>query len=109
MSDDDNDVSIDASTLPDEVEVLCGEEREADLCRTRVGLVKRTAVGLLFIPSQGPTFYLGRWSVPHAPNEPAPRAECPHHGWVTADEALLLAAGTKPGTPTVMAHTLGLR
>ena len=109
MSDGDNNAPVDVSNLPNEVEVLCGEEREADLCRMRVGLVKQTAVGMLFVPSQGHTFYLGRWTLPHAPNEPVPRAKCPHHGWVTADEALLLEAGTKPGTPTVLAYALGLR
>jgi hypothetical protein len=105
MSDDDN-VTIDVSNLPDEVEVDCGEEGEKDICRTRVGVVKRTEVGMLFVPVQGPTFYLGPWRLPHAPNEPAPRARCAHHGWVTADEAVLLAAMNKPGTPTVWAHAL---
>src|SRR5207245_1625184 len=58
MSDGDN-VTIDVSNLPNEVEVVCGEEGETDFCRTRVGVVKRTEVGMLFVPVQGPTFYLG--------------------------------------------------
>ena len=108
MSDDDN-VPVDLSNLPTEVEVVCGEEGESDLCRTRVGLVKRTEGGMLFVPIHGPTFYLGEWRLPHAPNERAPRARCSHHGWVTADEAVLLAAANKPGTPTVWANALALR
>jgi hypothetical protein len=109
MSDGDNNVTIDVSILPNEVEVVCAEEREDDICRTRVGVVKRTEVGTLFVPVSGPTFYLGEWRLPHPPNEPVPRASCPYHGWVTTDEDVLLKAGNKPGTPTVWAHTLGLR
>ena len=106
MSDDDATLAGDVSDMPTKVEVLCGEARGNDLCREGVGLVKRTEVGMLFAPRQGPTFYLGEWRLPHAPNEAVPRAKCPDHGWVTVDEGVLLKAGEKPGTPTVWAHLL---
>jgi hypothetical protein len=96
MSDDDNNMTIDVSNG---VEVVCGEDSDSVICGRRVGVVKATEVGAMFMPDQGPIFYLGKWRLPHAPNEPAPRARCPIHGWVTADEAHLLAAREKPGPP----------
>ena len=109
MSVPNNDVTVDVANLPDEVEVVCAEESDNAICDKRVGVVKGTEVGSMFIPDQGPIFYVGNWRLPHAPNEPAPRARCPIHGWVTADEAHLLSAREKSGTPKVRAHTLGLR
>ena len=109
MSDDNDDVTVDVSILPDEVELVCGEDSDNATCGKRVGVVKATEVGALFVQDQGPIFYLGKWRLPHAPNEPAPRARCPIHGWVTADEAHLLAARERPGTAKVSAYTLGLR
>ena len=109
MSDDNNDVTVDVSILPNEVEMVCGEDSDNVICGNRVGVVKATEVGAMFMPDQGPIFYLGKWRLPHAPNEPDPRARCPIHGWVTADEVHLLAAREEPGTPKVRAYTLGLR
>jgi hypothetical protein len=109
VTDNSNDVPVDVSNLPDVAEVVCAEESDNAICERQVGVVKETEVGAMFIPDQGPIFYVGKWKLPHAPNEPAPRARCPIHGWVTADEAHLLSALEKPGTPRVRAYALGLR
>jgi len=103
---DNNSVTVDGSTLSDEIEVVCGEERDTNICGERVGVLKQTEVGAMFVPVQGPTFYLGRWRLPHAPNEPAPRARCAEcDKWLTVDEALLLEALEKPGTSKVWAYS----
>jgi hypothetical protein len=103
---DNNNVTVEVSILPDEIEMVCGEERDNNICEKRVGVVKQTEVGAMFVPVQGPTFYLGRWRLPHAPNVAAPRARCAEcDKWLVADEALLLEALEKPGTSKVWAYT----
>ncbi len=98
----DNNVTVEVSILPDEIEVVCGDERDNNICRKRVGVVKQTEVGAMFVPVEGPTFYLGRWRLPHAPQR-ARCAECDK--WLVVDEPLLLEALEKPGTSKVWAYS----
>jgi hypothetical protein len=102
---DNNNVTLDVSILPDEIKVVCGEERDNNICGKRVGVVKQTEVGAMFVPVEGPTFYLGRWTLPHVPNEPAPRARCAECKWLAVDEAWLLEALEMAGTSKVWAHS----
>jgi hypothetical protein len=103
---DNNNLTVEGSVPSDKIEVVCGEERDNNICGKRVGVVKQTEVGAMFVPVEGPSFYLGRWRLPHAPNEPAPRARCAEcDKWLAVDEALLLEALEKPGTSKVWAHS----
>jgi hypothetical protein len=54
---DNNNVTVEVSILPDEIEVVCGEERDNNICEKRVGVVKQTEVGAMFVPVLGPTIY----------------------------------------------------
>jgi hypothetical protein len=91
-------VTLDVSILSDEIKVVCGEERENNICGKRVAVVKQTEVGAMFVPVGGPTFYMGRWTLPHVPNEPAPRTRCAEGKSLAVDEAWLLEAPEMPGT-----------
>ena len=47
---DNNNVTVEGSILADEIEVVCGEERDNNICGKRVGVVKQTQVGAMFVP-----------------------------------------------------------
>jgi hypothetical protein len=56
---DSNNVTVEGSVLSDEIEAVCGEERDNNICGTRVGVVKQTEVGAMFVPVQGADLLLG--------------------------------------------------
>jgi hypothetical protein len=112
---------VKAADFPDLVPVQCGEERGDDLCRTRVGAVKRLELRgrdngdqmlvWAFVPETGPTFYVrGEGSAEsHLPlNDPPPRGWCSTcKAWVSpVDEAQLVEALDKQSARPVWAYRL---